>query len=55
MDFKWHKFIHVGPYLDVPDETRKCGIDLSVLRNAPLNHYDHYRGLLFIDEKNHPV
>ena len=55
MDFKWHKVIHVGPYLDVPDGTRKCGIDFSILRNAPLNHYDHYRAFLFFDEKNNPV
>jgi len=44
-----------GLYLDVPDGTRKCGIDFSILRNAPLNHYDHYRAFLFFDEKNNPV
>lgn len=55
MDFEWHRVIHVGPYLDVPNETRKCGIDLSVLRNAPLSHYDHYRSLLFLDEQNNPI
>ena len=27
-----------GLYLDVPDGTRKCDIDFSILRNAPLNH-----------------
>ncbi len=55
MDFKWDRVVYIGPYMDMPEETRRCGIDFSILRNTALSHSESFNGLLFIDVTNQAV